>query len=156
MGRTCSRHWEKKNAYKILVGNPEGNKPLGRPRYRREDNIKMDLTEIEWGGMYWIYLAQDRDWWPAHVNMVMNLRVPQNSGNFFSGWATVDFTRRARLQEVRYLVSRSVSQLVHIIQHKGNYVLVITSSEISVHKLQHNLSKYIFISFPSTQQFYNH
>jgi hypothetical protein len=67
---------EKRNSYRILVGKPEGKRPLGRPRHRWEDNIKMDLTEIECGGMHWIDLAQDRDQWWALVNTVMNLWVP--------------------------------------------------------------------------------
>jgi hypothetical protein len=58
------------------VGKPEGKGPLGRPRRRWEDNIRMDLREIGWGGMDWIDLAQDRDQWSALVNMVMNLQVP--------------------------------------------------------------------------------
>jgi hypothetical protein len=76
MGRACSTHGEKGNAYRILVGKPEGKRPLGRPRRRWEDNIRMDLGEIEWGGLDWIDLAQDRDQWRALVNTVMNLRVP--------------------------------------------------------------------------------
>jgi hypothetical protein len=71
-----ARVGEKRNAYRILVGNPEGKRPLGRPRRRWEDNIKMDLREIEWGVMDWIDLAQDRDQWNALVNTVVNLRVP--------------------------------------------------------------------------------
>jgi hypothetical protein len=67
---------EKRNAYRILVGKPEGKKPLGRPRRRWVDNIKMDLREIGWDGMVWIDLAQERDQWRALVNTVMNLRVP--------------------------------------------------------------------------------
>jgi hypothetical protein len=67
---------EKRNAYRILVGKPEGKRPLGRPRRRWVDNIKMDLTEVGWDGMDWIDLAQDRDRWRAHVNAVINLRVP--------------------------------------------------------------------------------
>jgi hypothetical protein len=67
---------EKRNAYRILVGKPEGKKPLGRPRRRWVDNIRMDLGEIGWDGMDWIDLAQDRDQWRALVNTVMNLRVP--------------------------------------------------------------------------------
>jgi hypothetical protein len=67
---------EKRNAYRILVGKPEGKRPLGRPRHRWEDNIKMDIVEVGWGGMDWIYLVQDRDQWRALVNTVMNLRVP--------------------------------------------------------------------------------
>jgi hypothetical protein len=76
MGRTCSTHGAKRNAYRILVGKPEGKRPLGRPRRGWEDNIKMDLREIGCGGIDWIDLAQDRDQWRALVNTVMNLRVP--------------------------------------------------------------------------------
>jgi hypothetical protein len=63
-------------AYRILVGKPERKRPLGRPRRRWVDNIKMDLGDVGWDGMDWIDLAQDRDRWRAHVNAVMNLRVP--------------------------------------------------------------------------------
>jgi hypothetical protein len=66
---------QKRNAYRILVGKPEGKRPLGRPRRRWVDNIKMDLREVGWDGMDWIELAQDRDRWRAYVNAVMNLRV---------------------------------------------------------------------------------
>jgi hypothetical protein len=58
------------------VGKPEGRRPLGIPRRRWKDNIKMDLREVGWKGMDWINLAQDRDRWRALVNAVMNLRVP--------------------------------------------------------------------------------
>jgi hypothetical protein len=60
VGRACSRN-ERQNAYRILVGKPEGRRPLGRPIPRWVNNIKMDLREIEWDGMNWIDLAQDRD-----------------------------------------------------------------------------------------------
>jgi hypothetical protein len=66
---------EGRNVYRVLVGRPEGKRPLGRPRHRWEDGIKMDLREIGWGGVEWIHLAQDRDLWWALVNVVMNLRV---------------------------------------------------------------------------------
>jgi hypothetical protein len=68
--------WERKGkVYRVLVGEPEGKKPLGRPRHRREDGIRMDLREIGWWGVDWIQLAQDRDQWQALVNTVMNLWV---------------------------------------------------------------------------------
>jgi hypothetical protein len=67
---------EKRNAYRILVGKPEGRRPLGRPRRRWVDTIKMDLGEVGLDGVDWIDLAQDRDRWRAYVNAVMNLRVP--------------------------------------------------------------------------------
>jgi hypothetical protein len=66
----------KRNAYTILVGMPEGKRPLGRPRYMWVDVIKMDVREIGWGGIDWIDLAQDRDQRRALVNTVMKLRVP--------------------------------------------------------------------------------
>jgi hypothetical protein len=67
---------DERNAHKILVGKREGKRPLGRPKHTWEDNIKLDLRYLEWGGMGWIDLAQDRDQWRAVVSMVMNLRVP--------------------------------------------------------------------------------
>jgi hypothetical protein len=67
---------ELKIAYNILVWKPEERRPLGRPRRRWEDNIKMDLREIGFGDVDWTHLAQDRDRWRGLVNTVMNLRVP--------------------------------------------------------------------------------
>jgi hypothetical protein len=64
------------NAYRVLVGKPEGKRQLERHRHRWKNNIRMDLTEIGWGGMHWIDLAQNRDRWRAPVNTVMNVRVP--------------------------------------------------------------------------------
>jgi hypothetical protein len=91
---------EKRNACRILVGKPEGRRPLGRPRRRWEDNIIMDLGEIGWGVMYWIDLAQDRDQWRALVNTVMNFRVPENVGKFLSSCATGGCSRRPQLHGV--------------------------------------------------------
>jgi ribosome biogenesis protein Nip4 len=67
---------EVRGAYNILVGRPEGRRPLRRPSRRWEDNIKMDLRETGFGDVVWIHLAQDRDRWLVLLNMVMNLRVP--------------------------------------------------------------------------------
>jgi hypothetical protein len=67
---------EKRNAYRILVGKPKGKRPLGRPRCRWVDNIKMDLREIGWDGVDWMDMAQDRHQWRAIVNTVLNLQVP--------------------------------------------------------------------------------
>jgi hypothetical protein len=63
------------NVYRVLMGKPEGKRPLGRPRCRWEDGIRMDLREIGWESIHWIQLARDRDRWRALVNTVMNLRV---------------------------------------------------------------------------------
>jgi hypothetical protein len=66
----------RRGVYRVLVGKPEGKRPLGRPRHRWEDNIKMELQEVGCGGMDLIKLAQDRDSWQALVTAVMNLRLP--------------------------------------------------------------------------------
>ena len=71
-----ARMGERRGVYRVLVGKPEGERQLGRPRRRWEDNIKMDLQEVGCGGMDWIELAQDRHRWRELVNAVMNLRVP--------------------------------------------------------------------------------
>jgi hypothetical protein len=76
MGRTCNKHGERRNSYRNLVGKPEDKRPLGRPRRKCENNIIMDFREIEWGGMDWIDVAQNRYQWRALVNTVINLRVP--------------------------------------------------------------------------------
>jgi hypothetical protein len=72
MGGACSTDGEKRNAYRLLVGKPEGKRPLER----WVDNVGMDLLEVGWGDVDWIGLAQDRDKWRALVNSVLNLRVP--------------------------------------------------------------------------------
>jgi hypothetical protein len=71
-----ARIGEKRNAYRLLVGKPEGMRPLGRPKRRWMDNIMMDLVEVGWGDVDWIGLAQDRDKWRTLVNSVLNLQVP--------------------------------------------------------------------------------
>ena len=75
-----SRMGEGRGVYRVLVGKPERKRPLGKPRRRWEDNIKMDLQEVERGCEDWMELAQDRDKWRALVSTVMNLRVPKMRG----------------------------------------------------------------------------
>ena len=75
-----ARMGEGRGVHGVLVGKPEGRRPLGRPRRRWEDNIKMDLQEVRWGFGDWMELAKDRDRWRALVSTVMNLRVPKMQG----------------------------------------------------------------------------
>jgi hypothetical protein len=71
-----ARMGEGRDMYRVLVGSPERKRPLGRPRRRWEDNIKMDLREVGINGANWIWLAQDRVQWRAFVNTIINLHVP--------------------------------------------------------------------------------
>jgi hypothetical protein len=91
---------EKRNAYRLLVGNPDGKRPLGRPRHRWVDNIGTDPGEIGWGGVDWIGLPQDREKRRAVVNSVMNLRVPKNAGELSSGFTTGGLSNSAQLHRV--------------------------------------------------------
>jgi len=79
---------EGRGVHRVLMGKPEVKRPLGRPRRRWEDIIKMDLQEVGGGCGNWMELAQDRDRWRALVSTVMNLRVPQNAGNFLTSCRT--------------------------------------------------------------------
>ena len=88
---------------RVLLGKPEGRRPLGRPRCRWVDNIRMDLQEVGCGYMDWIGLAQDRDRWRTLVSAVMNLRVPWNAGNFLTSCKPVSFSRRNLHHGVRKL-----------------------------------------------------
>jgi hypothetical protein len=116
MGRACSTNGEKRNAYRILVGKPEGKRPLGRPRRRWEDNIRMDLIQIGWGGMDWIDVAQDRDQWRALVNTVMNLLVTKMLGNFLVAAQLAASQEGLSSMELVILMKRSrhCSSLLHI------------------------------------------
>jgi hypothetical protein len=81
----------------------ERKRPLGRLKHKWQDDIKMDLREIGWGGMDWTDLVHGRDQWRALVNTIMNLRVPQNVGKFLSSCTTGGFSRRAQLHGVSYI-----------------------------------------------------
>jgi hypothetical protein len=96
-------------------------RPLGRPRRRWEDNIKMDLRERRWGGMDWIDLAQDRDQWRALVNTAMNLRVPQNAGKFLGSRTTGGFSGTAQLHGV------SVYMVCHYCSHVDGHSAALCS-----------------------------
>ena len=85
---------EERGVYRVLVGKPEGRRPLGRPRHRWVDNIRTDLQKVGCGYMDWIRLAQDRDRWRTLVSAVMNLQVPWNAGNFLTSSKPVSFSRR--------------------------------------------------------------
>jgi hypothetical protein len=91
---------EGKGVYGVLVGKPQGKRPLWRPRRRWEDNIRMDLQEVGCGCEDWIGLAQNRDRWWALVSAVMNLRVPKNAGNFLTSCKPFSFSRSTLLHGV--------------------------------------------------------
>ena len=79
-----ARMGERRVVYRVLARKPEGKRPLGRPRRRWDDNLKMDFLEVGCGSMDWIDLCQYRDSWRALVTAVMNFRVPKNAGNLLS------------------------------------------------------------------------
>jgi hypothetical protein len=93
MGRAFSMDGEERGMYRVLVGKPEGKRTLGRLVHRWEDNIKIDLQEMGCGGMDWFE-------WRAILNVVMNLQVKKNAGNFLTSYKPVSFSRRTVLHGV--------------------------------------------------------
>jgi hypothetical protein len=91
---------EGRGMYRVLVGRPEGKRPLGRPRHRWDNNIRMELQEVGCGCVDWTGLAKDRDRWWSFVSEDMNLQVPYNVGNFLTGCKPVSFSRRTLLRGV--------------------------------------------------------
>ena len=92
-----ARMGDGRGLHRVLIGKPEGKRPLGRPRRRWEDNIKMDLQEVEGGCGDWMELVQDRDRWQALVSMAKNLRVPKMRGISLLAAEPVSFSRRTLL-----------------------------------------------------------
>jgi len=90
----------RRGTYRILVRKPKRKRPLGRPKSRLEDNIKMDLHDVGWGSMGWTDLAQERGRWRANVNAVVNIRVPQNPWNFLTSCESLSFSRMTVLYGV--------------------------------------------------------
>jgi hypothetical protein len=113
MGGTCSFDGVERGVYRVLVGKSYGKIPLGRPRHRWVDNIKMDLQDVICGGMDWIGLAQDRDRCRSVVNEVKNFRVPQNAGNLLTSCKPVSFSRRTVLHGVSIYVRINKSNCLY-------------------------------------------
>ena len=110
---------------RILVGKPEGKRPLRRPRRKWVDSIKMDLQEVGCGYMDWIGLGQDSDSWRRLVSAVMNLRVPWNAGNFLTSCKPVGFSRRTLHHGVsKYVYSYVFRHLCIIIRELTTYALL--------------------------------
>jgi hypothetical protein len=103
MGGPCSTNGEKRKVYRLLMGKPEGKRPLGRWRHRWVDNIRMDLGEVGWGDVDWIGLAKDRNRWTTLVNSVLNLRVPWNAGKLSSGLTSSGLSSSVQLHRVSSL-----------------------------------------------------
>jgi hypothetical protein len=95
---------ETKNACRILVANPEGKRPLARPRHRWVNNIKMNHREVRWRGMDLNDLDQCRDEWRELLNTLMDFRIPENIGKFLSIYTAGGFSRRAQLHELSYIM----------------------------------------------------
>ena len=98
MWHVCER-----GAYKILMGKSEKMRPLGRPKCRWEDNIKINLQETKWGLVDWIHLAQDKETWRSFVNIVINIQVPYIANNILILWGTLSFFRTALHQTDIYM-----------------------------------------------------
>jgi hypothetical protein len=117
------RMGEKRNAYSLFLGNPEGKRPLGRPRCRWLDNIKMDLLEIGWGGVEWIGLGQDRDKWRALVKAVMNL--PQNAGKLSSGYVIGGLSSSSQFRRVSCFLMYYLLPYVLLFSHSAYSMLLL-------------------------------
>ena len=121
----------------VFLGKPEGRRPLGRPRRRWVDNIRMDLQEVGCGYMDWSGLAQDRDRWRTLLSAVMNLRVSWNAGNFLTSCKPVSFSRRTLHHEVSKFILKENQIFVgsfrtkYSIHSSAVHSLASTGTEIS-------------------------
>jgi hypothetical protein len=102
-----ARMGERKGVYRVLVGEHEGKRPLGRSRRKWKDNIKMDLQGVRCGDMGWIEQAQDKNRWWAFVNAVINFRADKTKGNFLTSWEPVSVSRRTLFHGVSKHVNRT-------------------------------------------------
>ena len=114
---------EEREVYRVLMGKPGGRRPLGRPRRRWVDNIRMYLQEVGCGYMDWIGLAQGRDRWRRFVSAVMNLRVPWNAGNFLTSCKPVSFSRSTLHHVVSKISIPSLEHTVFPIQQVTGFFL---------------------------------
>jgi hypothetical protein len=130
-----ARMGEKKNAYRLLVGLPEGKSPLGRPKRRWMDDIRMDLGEVGWGDVDWIGLAQDRVNFRTLVNAVINLRVSYNARKLWSGYTTGVFSR-----VLSSTVSRTLGEYLFLV----SFYYVFTDSDYQA-KPAYSHSHYVTI-----------
>ena len=137
MGWACGAYGWGEGAYRVLVGKPEGKRPLVIPRRKWVDNIRMDLQEVGCGHINWIGLAQDRDRWRTLVSAVMNLRVPWIAWNFLTSCKPVSFSRKTLHRGVSEWVLYSVRR--GVIRHRITFValIVMSSSKISVLAVNH-------------------
>ena len=137
MGWACGAYGRGVGVYRVLLGKPEGRRPLGRPSCRWVDNIKMDLQEVGCGHMDWIGLAEDRDRWRTLVSAVMNLRVPWNAGNFWTSCKPVSFSRRTLHHGVsKYMFLATICPSSGEITVYMGHLLFVALNQMDILKLQ--------------------
>ena len=166
MGWACGAYGWGEGVYRVLLGKPEGRKPLGRPRRRWVVNIRMDLQEVRCGYMDWIGLAQDRDRWRTLVSAVMNLRVLWNAGNFLTSCKPVSFSKRTlhiylciylynsteqgpSSEANSFSASQEISRIIYVYIYLCIYLHNSTeqgpSSEANSFSASQEISRYIYI-----------